>query len=117
MNTDYKKVLVIHYSPDFAEPILKIPKNPDVEVVLVAGLSEGEDVLKKETFDLTVIECPIDINAEIMSKFLLQTGLGKMPVFLAVKEKRFLADLSGQQNISIFDQDEVCGEIIKFMGT
>lgn len=115
MDTNYKKVLIIHYDLDFAESVLELLKKSEIGVVLAANLSEGEDIIKKETFSLVVIEWPVSVDMETLSKFISQTDLNETQVFLAAKEKRFLSGLSNQGNISIFNQDEICNQISSFV--
>lgn len=111
MNTKYNKVLIIHYDPDFAELILELLRKFKVEITLATNLSEGENILKRVTFGLVVIECPVVMDTETLSRFILQTNITKTQIFLVAKEKRFLAGLGGQSNVSIFDQGNISAQI------
>lgn len=115
MDTNHKKVLIIHCDPDFAESILELLKKSEVGIVLAANLSEGEDILKKEKFGLVVIEYPVVMGTEILSKFILQANLNEVQVFLVAKEKRFLDDLDSRSKVSIFDRGELYNRILSFV--
>lgn len=115
MDTNYKKVLIICHDSDFAESALELLKKSEVEITLAVDLLEGENILKKETFSLVVIECPVVMGTETLSNFISQTNLTKTRVFLVAKEKRFLAGLDSLGNVSVFDQSEIYTQVSGFI--
>ena len=109
-----KKLLIMSYDPDFSQKVFELTKSAEVEILLANGLSEGENLMAKESISGIIIEYSAGSDPTVLSGFLSRQNIRQVPTLLAAKENRFLSDFNGE-NILKYGFDEIDIGIQKLM--